>query len=176
MTGLERRQGLRPVSDKRAARLAAEGVTYIGSTLARSALVSTAPTKRASAQRVGGASGKPKPPADPTPETVAFVWQRDGGRCICCGVHLVWAQRGEAFGWSLHHRIDRSLGGSNDAGNLVLLAGSGTTRCHGDATDDAAAFRPRGLVLRSWQDPLTVVVEAWDGRWLLDNLGDRRAA
>jgi len=95
---------------------------------------------------------------------------------VCCGVPLVWSQRGEPFGWSAHHRLDRSLGGGNEAGNLVLLAGSGSTGCHGAATDDAGPFRPRGLVLRSWEDPLAVPLKAWDGRWLLDNVGERTAA
>jgi len=194
---LERRGPLRSVSAKRAAELAERGVTWIGSTLARSGPIERGegwvlrarplervgfPVERAAAKptpkkpRVGGATGLPREALDPTPETAQIVWLRDGGRCVCCGVRLVWEQRGWPFGWSLHHRKDKSLSRDNGPGNLVLLAGSGSTRCHGLATEDPAPFRPRGIVLRSWQDPLSVPLVAWDGIWHLANDGTRLAA
>lgn len=126
--------------------------------------------------RRGGATGLPKAPLRPTPATVLLVWRRDEGRCICCGTPLVWEERGTAFGWSAHHRVDKSLGGRNDATNLGLLAGSGTTRCHGAATDEASPFRPRGIVLNSWENPAETVVNAWDGDWLYTPDGGRTAA
>ncbi len=50
--------------------------------------------------------------------------ERDGGRCVACGVFLATVEH------SLHHRI---LGNRKDnrASNRIYLCGSGTTRCHG---------------------------------------------
>lgn len=87
-------------------------------------------------------------PGEFRPATVAKIWDRDGGRCALCGLVLVWERRGQAFGWSLHHREDRGAGGVKRASkgreqpraylalaaNGVLLCGDGVARCHGKVT------------------------------------------
>jgi hypothetical protein len=58
------------------------------------------------------------------------VVRRAQGRCERCG-------GSQGFGWSVHHRQPRGMGGSrlasaNGVANLMLLCGSGTTGCHGE--------------------------------------------
>ncbi len=64
----------------------------------------------------------------PSKTTRALVYARAGERCELCGE--------SAEGGSVHHRRPRGMGGTKDparnaASNLLLLCGSGTTRCHG---------------------------------------------
>lgn len=51
----------------------------------------------------------------------AAIPARDQLRCVACS----------HYGGNVHHRKRRSQGGSNQASNLLLLCGSGTTGCHG---------------------------------------------
>lgn len=69
----------------------------------------------------------------PTAEVVDLIGARDNGRCAVCG-EVVSGERG--WDWSCQHRLRRGGGGTrrpwvNWPSNLVLLCGSGTTRCHG---------------------------------------------
>lgn len=64
----------------------------------------------------------------------ALIIERDQGRCVRCGAHVVHLERG--FAWSIHHRRPRGAGGTtlrwvSLAANGVTLCGSGTTGCHG---------------------------------------------
>lgn len=98
------------------------------------------------------------------------VVARDGGCCIRCGR---WADGG-----SLHHRMLRSQGGRDVPANLVLLCGTGTTRCHGWAHAHPEEARREGLIVWSWEAPGVVPVDAFTaGRvWLTANGSYRRAA
>ena len=87
----------------------------------------------------------------PSKATVRAVWDRDEGRCARCGRELYGPSRG--VGWSVHHRVDRGMGGSrvwwiNLPGNLLLLCGSGTTGCHGKVTNNPAAAEQGGFSVR----------------------------
>lgn len=85
----------------------------------------------------------------PTTATLELVWERDGGRCACCGDPI----RGErGLDWSLHHRRPAGMGGdrrpeTHAAGNLVLLCGSGTTRCHHEVESRRADALARGFLV-----------------------------
>lgn len=69
--------------------------------------------------------------------------------------------------FSLQHRKARGAGGSkdpaiNDAVNLLLLDGTGTTGCHGRAEHDPVWASEMGYRVSQWQDPATVpVVVHW---------------
>jgi hypothetical protein len=71
-----------------------------------------------------------------TPATVRLVFfDRDRERCFRCLRPLQWHERG--FGWSLHHRRPRGMGGSKDPmvnspANALTLCGHATspTGCH----------------------------------------------
>lgn len=79
-------------------------------------------------------------------------------------------------GRNLHHRKLRSRGGKHTAGNLITLAGSGTTGSHGWAHANPDAATHTGFMVPSWvDDPASVPIRLADVRgriaWhrLLDN-------
>lgn len=85
----------------------------------------------------------------PSDATVLAVIERDDMRCASCG-HEVGGTRG--WDYSVHHRRPAGAGGdirpeTHAAGNLVLLHGHGTSRCHGEAESHRAAARNRGLLI-----------------------------
>lgn len=101
--------------------------------------------------------------------TRLLVYARAQERCEICGVY--------AYGGSLHHRRPRGMGGSkrpetNQASNLLLLCGSGTTGCHG--TTEAARLDAidAGRILRQGQTPADVPVLTRHGLVLLDDAGN----
>jgi hypothetical protein len=122
-------------------------------------------------------------------ETAETVVARDQWSCVGCGMGIMGLERG--VGWSIHHRIPRGMGGSKDPkisapSNLVVLCGSGSTGCHGDAESYRDAARARGLLVWRSQDPAEVPVEVCVQRasglvpaqtkpYLLDNEGGRTA-
>lgn len=82
----------------------------------------------------------------PTKKTFDAVAERDFGRCAWCG-QPVQGERGRDF--SLHHRRPAGMGGdrrpeTHAAANLVLLHGSGCTRCHGVVESARALAFDRG--------------------------------
>lgn len=111
----------------------------------------------------------------PTPETVGIVARRDQGSCAYCGSGI---QGERGFDWSVQHRLRRGNGGTdrefvNLAGNLVLLCGSGTTRCHGLVEGQPAWARDHGFRV---DDGVTLpadtpIAHALHGRVLLDDEG-----
>lgn len=113
----------------------------------------------------------------PTPQTVALVWERDGGRCICCGGFLL--EGGRGFEWSLHHRRGRDgKPDSHQPQNLITVCGpDNVTGCHGRIHSRRSEAQPNGWWLSriAGTDPLTVPLlvdreSAWkyltaDGRY-----------
>lgn len=82
-----------------------------------------------------------RPDTGPSEKVRAKVKARDKGCCVVCGVTV-------DADYSIHHRRNRGPGGSkspliNLPSNLLLVCGSGTTRCHGDLTDNRD--RPEAL-------------------------------
>lgn len=78
------------------------------------------------------------------------VISRDLGSCVRCGRHVAHLERGRE--WSIHHRRPRGSGGTslawvNEAANLVILCGSGTTGCHGVVEQARAAARAAGFLV-----------------------------
>ena len=92
---------------------------------------------------------------------------RDLGRCFWCGRPL-----GDAL--NVHHRLLRSHGTDNRAGNLIALCGSGTTGCHGGVHREVGKARRRGHIVPSWQEPANVLALSWRGWVRLDNDGGLR--
>ena len=85
----------------------------------------------------------------PTTATFDTVVERDVGRCAWCG-QPVQGERGRDF--SLHHRRPAGMGGdkrpeTHAAGNLILLHGSGCTRCHGVVESLRALAFDRGFLI-----------------------------
>jgi hypothetical protein len=82
------------------------------------------------------------------------VLERDGCRCVCCGISVI----GQFY--SLQHRDARGMGGTrrehvNCPCSLITMLGSGTTGCHGrvesniDPEDEAKGYALRhGQVAR----------------------------
>jgi hypothetical protein len=95
----------------------------------------------------------------PTAEVRRLVLERDGYRCVCCGLPVA-GQR-----YSLGHRLRASQGGLAVPSNLLTFLGWGGQGCHG-RIDNRADPRDedRGLTVRSWQDPALVPVTLLDGR------------
>lgn len=89
----------------------------------------------------------------PSPAVRNLVLERDGYRCVCCGVSVI------GLPYSLQHRKRRSQGGDNSPSNLITVLGTGTTGCHEridsrrDPEDEA-----KGYTVRSWDDPALIPV------------------
>jgi hypothetical protein len=116
----------------------------------------------------------------PSPRTRKLVLERDGYRCVICGISII----GRIY--SLHHRRNRASGGSrrpaiNSPVNLITVCGSGVSLCHGKITrnvDRILAIAKGWVVLVNGTpectDPALIPVQvAWlgkrwatpDGRW-----------
>lgn len=110
--------------------------------------------------------------------TVDLVWKRDGGRCARCGIGLTREDRG--YTWSLHHRRPRGMGGSriswvNEAANLLVLCGTGTTGCHGWVEKNRGEARDLGWLVpvNAAYTPHEVAVSYPDGLFWLTDYGTR---
>ncbi len=111
----------------------------------------------------------------PSAEVVGLVLTRDLGCCSVCG-EPVRGTRGWDF--SLQHRLRRGAGSTrrdfvNLPGNLVLVCGSGTTRCHGRIENNREwaaehGFRVVDGIVLPADTPISHAVH---GRVLLDDLG-----
>lgn len=82
--------------------------------------------------------------------------------------------------WSMHHRRPRGMGGSknpalNQASNILLLCGSGTTGCHGWVESNREEAYDLGLLVRMWQVPIETPVTLFHGTFLLDDEGGVQA-
>lgn len=89
----------------------------------------------------------------PTKAVIALVIDRDFGRCAVCYNHIDTSQN-RGVSWSIHHRCPRAAGGTsrvwvNEAANLLLVCGSGTTGCHGWVESHRDIARQQGLLISS---------------------------
>lgn len=113
------------------------------------------PLKPARPQRTG-----------PDRATRDLVAKRDDFRCFCCGVPLL----GEPA--SVQHRDARGMGGTtnpliNSPANLILLAGTGTSGCHGRVERRSGDDNRLGYWLRNGQKPERTPVFHWWLGWVL---------
>lgn len=111
-------------------------------------------------------------------QTARLIFEfRDGEACFFCQRGLRWADRG--FGWSLHHREPRKMGGRKDAhlsrpSNGLTLCGSGTTGCHGRVESDRDWALSMGLLVSAFGSnrPVNIPVRRGDGSlWFLTDDG-----
>lgn len=96
----------------------------------------------------------------PTPEVRELVMERDGYRCVKCGLPVS-GEPGRDY--SLQHRVPRGMGGSRDPrlnlpSNLILLHGSGVTGCHGNVESNRTAALAYGYLVPRHADPADVPV------------------
>ncbi|QGZ16924.1 HNH endonuclease [Arthrobacter phage LittleTokyo] len=111
----------------------------------------------------------------PSPATRQQVIARDLNRCQWCGAHV----RTQEGWYSLQHRRARGMGGSrspatNQAPNLLLVCGTGTTECHGWIESQPAQALARGFRVSAAADPAKIPYTDWSGReWLLLNDGTK---
>lgn len=166
-----RRTGLSSISAKKLAELAAAGQRPYSTLTARSTL------GRSTARLDRKPPVKATRPADTGPDaaTVAVVVEREQGRCVRCAIAI----RGErGRDWSIQHRRARGSGGdrrpeTNQAHNLLLMCGSGTTLCHGWVEHNPTAAAEHGWAISRYADPAAEFVDhAIHGRvWLLADGG-----
>jgi hypothetical protein len=124
---------LKPMSEKKRAKLAAQGVVFPTSTLR------PVSAKKAAERKAAGKPVFARPVArytGPDDDTVACVVERDRGRCGWCG-HPIDFYGVRGFDWSVGHRRPRQMGGdtrpdTNLPSNLELLHGHGRSLCHGE--------------------------------------------
>jgi HNH endonuclease len=103
---------------------------------------------------------KPKRGSGIRPEQREAVLLRDGHHCRRCGRSVV------DFPASVHHRLMRSRGGTDNLANLLLVCGSGTTYCHGDVHHEVTDSTADGFLCHTWENPAEVAVLTVDG-WRL---------
>lgn len=77
-----------------------------------------------------------------------IVRTRADGLCERCGRE----------GHTLHHRKNRSQGGTWEPANVVLLCGDGTQLCHGWVTTHPTKAHEEGFHVKSWEDPAEVPI------------------
>ena len=152
---------MKAMSDKRRARLAAEGVTYPHSTLlpksAKAAPLSAGlppELQRKPARKVARPTG-------PDKLTVEVVIHRDRGQCAWCGGRITGER---SIDWSVGHRRPRRMGGdprpdTNSPANLILLHGDGVSGCHGALESQRAVAYDRGMLLHDTDTPSRRPVE-----------------
>lgn len=109
------------------------------------------------------------------PKLRRHVLERDGYQCQRCGRSV----RTQVQQYSLQHRRPGGMGGSkfkHFAANLVLVCGSGTTRCHGAIEADRVVAHDEGWLVPQGQDPALIRVLRWSATedpewWLLTEAG-----
>jgi hypothetical protein len=138
--------------------------------VSRTGLVRRTPLRQVSVKRAA-ASGRPARPRDTGPDrtTRGLVLERDDWRCFCCGAVVL----GQPH--NLQHRDARGMGGTSDPAanspaNLITLAGTPITGCHGRVEKRGAADNDRGYWLKNGQAPEDTRVWLWRLGWVL--LGD----
>lgn len=101
------------------------------------------------------------------------VFSRANYRCEkCYGM-------GDTFGWSVHHRVPRRMGGSRDANlhlpaNLILLCGSGVTGCHGWVESNRDKARNYGFLLYRVESAQEIPFIDDNGEaWRITNQGEK---
>ena len=99
-----------------------------------------------------------------SPDVRAEVVGRSEGRCELCN--------GPLRPMSVHHRRPRGMGGTrrawvNEAANLLVVCGTGTTGCHGMIESRRADAYESGWLIRSGMDPTEVPYVDLAGEWRL---------
>lgn len=61
----------------------------------------------------------------------------------------------------------------NSPANLIVLCGDGVRGCHGWVESHREEASAAGWSIPQWEDPTTVPVTYWDGKYHLDREGDR---
>lgn len=89
----------------------------------------------------------------PTKAVVAKIIDREFGKCAVC-YNTIDTTQDRGTSWSIHHRCPRAAGGTsrvwvNEAANLLLVCGSGTTGCHGWIESNRDTARQQGLLISS---------------------------
>lgn len=130
------------------------------SSLTRSPLARSSGGERVRTPRKRSRSG-------PTDTTRQGVYERDGFACCRCTRPV-----SDSTPVSIHHRTPRGMGGTrapsiNEAPNLLLLCGSGTTGCHGWVEGHRDDARRDGFLVASWEAPETVPFRDLAGDWWL---------
>jgi len=101
------------------------------------------------------------------------VFVRANYRCEKCG------GMGDYFGWSVHHRVARKMGGSRNEqlhfpANLILLCGSGVTGCHGWVESYRDKARERGFLLTKVESAEEIPFIDDNGKaWKIFNDGEK---
>lgn len=87
----------------------------------------------------------------------------------CCERCKKWAPTGERHR-EIHHRKNRSQGGTGDAFNCVALC----RKCHMWITVHPEESYANGWSVHGWEDPTTVpLIDLFDNRWILEADGSR---
>jgi len=98
-----------------------------------------------------------------SPGVRRLLRERADGMCEVCGLEQA---------TNAHHRKNRSQRGQDDLSNLMLVCGSGTTKCHGWITEHPADSYINGWSVRSTGNPARTPV-LYRGSWVvLDDLGN----
>lgn len=72
--------------------------------------------------------------------------------CEVCGQHGA---------TNAHHRTNRSQGGTDTLGNLMLVCGSGCTGCHGRITTNPTWAKRQGYTMPATFEPTDIPVLRW---------------
>ena len=86
---------------------------------------------------------------------------------------------GTVFGFSVHHRVPRRMGGSRNAdlhkpANLIVLCGSGVDGCHGWVESNRDQARADGYLLFRVDNAEQIpFIDKFTNGWLIDNIGDK---
>jgi hypothetical protein len=141
---------VKQISDKRRAKLAAEGIEFPTSTFATKPKKSTAKGRR---------------DTGPDRATAERVAERESQGCAVCGKFLD-GPRGSA--WSVHHRVRRGQGVDNALSNLLAVCGGRDVQgCHQQLHDSPAKARKGGWILRGSDDPKVCKVAHYLFGWVL---------
>lgn len=107
-----------------------------------------------------------------TPKQVRHIFfEREGERCFRCRRRLQFHERG--YGWSLHHRQPRGMGGTRhamDMANGIVLCGHATSPdgCHHWVESRRAIAEDYGyIVRRGINPPAGIRIKRFDGTWWL---------
>jgi hypothetical protein len=107
-------------------------------------------------------------------ETRTAVFERAYYRCERCHGGP------DVFGWSVHHRVPRGMGGSKNPmlhqmANLILLCGSGVSGCHGWVESYRDQARNDGFLLQRVNSAEEIpFIDNEKNAWLIDNEGGKK--
>jgi hypothetical protein len=108
-------------------------------------------------------------------EEIRFmVLQRAMYKCERCGGGAT------AFGFSVHHRLPRGMGGSKNSelhkpANLITLCGSGVDGCHGWVESNREQARLDGYLLFRIDSASEIPFKDNEGNlWLINNFGEKK--